>query len=225
MKVHFLHIGKTGGTAVKHALKPYVAPGPYQLILHDHRTHLDHIPKGEKFFFFVRDPVKRFVSGFYSRKRQGRPRLFIPWDEAEREAFLEFETPQQLADALGAHDNEKRARAEKAMRSIRHVRSSYWQWFHSEEYFLHRAEEDLFFCGQQENLERDFVLLCIELKLPSIPPLPADEVKAHKNPSHFEYELSPSQNETMVKWYWREYQFFDVLSKVTVAEAKEGETE
>ena len=35
--------------------------------LHRHAVRLRDVPVGEKFFFFVRDPVSRFVSGFHSR--------------------------------------------------------------------------------------------------------------------------------------------------------------
>ncbi len=70
-KIHFIHIGKTGGTAVKYALQDYnatVLGCRYEIILHNHNFKLKDIPIGEKFFFFVREPIDRFISGFYSRK-------------------------------------------------------------------------------------------------------------------------------------------------------------
>ena len=76
--VHFLHIRKTGGTAVKHALKSHLRTRRYLIFLHKHNVKLKDVPVGDKVFFFLRDPVSRFVSGFYSKQRRGRPSLFLP---------------------------------------------------------------------------------------------------------------------------------------------------
>jgi hypothetical protein len=57
---HFLHVGKTGGTAVKHALQPIAAR--FGIVLHPHPTTLPEVPAGEFFFFFLRDPAARFAT-------------------------------------------------------------------------------------------------------------------------------------------------------------------
>lgn len=67
--VHLLHIGKTGGSAVKHTLKQYPPNNRYAVHLHKHGVKLSDIPKGNMVIFVVRDPVSRFISGFYSRHR------------------------------------------------------------------------------------------------------------------------------------------------------------
>ena len=102
MSEHFLHIGKTGGTAVKHALEPFAAE--FGIVLHPHGTTLSHVPAGEHAFFFLREPVARFVSGFNSRKRRGRPRYDYPWTENEQWAFERFATPDDLARSLSSPD-------------------------------------------------------------------------------------------------------------------------
>ena len=84
---HFMHIGKTGGTALRFALHDVRSATAYRLVLHGHRAHLDGIPVGEKFFFSVRDPIDRYVSAFLSRQRQGRPSHYRPWTEGEATAF------------------------------------------------------------------------------------------------------------------------------------------
>ena len=60
---HLLHIGKTGGTATKRALKGYERAGEYELVLHEHECTLEKVPIGEKVIFFVRDrsPVSSAV--------------------------------------------------------------------------------------------------------------------------------------------------------------------
>lgn len=82
-KVHFLHIGKTGGSAVKFALKEYSKTSWCKITFHDHKTSLSDIPEGEKIFFFLRDPISRFISGFYSRQRKGLPRYYSEWTSEE----------------------------------------------------------------------------------------------------------------------------------------------
>ena len=120
--IHMLHIGKTGGTAVKAALQKHPVTRRYVIFPHPHRVRLRDIPEGEQVVFFLRDPITRFVSGFYSRQRQGRPRIFSPWSAAEAEAFGIFHSPNELALALSSASRENKAAAERAMRGIQHIR-------------------------------------------------------------------------------------------------------
>ena len=123
--LHFLHLGKTGGTAVKHALIQAPPGKKYVLYLHSHNVKLKDIAKGEGVFFCVRDPLSRFISGFYSRQRQGQPRHFTPWSTEEKIAFEYFSTPNQLGKALSSQDPELKQRAQNAMNNIQHVNNSY----------------------------------------------------------------------------------------------------
>ena len=88
--LHFLHLGKTGGTAVKHALIQAPSERRHVLYLHSHNVKLQDIAKGEGVFFCVRNPTSRFISGLYSRQRQGEPRHFTPWSPEEKIAFEFF---------------------------------------------------------------------------------------------------------------------------------------
>ena len=187
-ELHFLHVGKTGGTALKHAIGSAQAATsvnqarrPYVVRLHGHVVGLRDVPAGERFFFFVRDPVDRFISGFYSRLREGRPRYSARWSEQERDAFEHFGTPDRLASALFATNDRERVSAEIAMKNIAHVRDSYWRWFESEDYFLSRLE-DLFFIGFQARFSQDFEILKSRLQLPKELMLPTDEVQSHASP-------------------------------------------
>lgn len=82
MTLHFVHVGKTGGTAIKQALLSHrlayrhernahkLPAGPYGRIhLHKHRFRLGDVPPGDFVFFCVRDPIARFVSGFYRDRK------------------------------------------------------------------------------------------------------------------------------------------------------------
>src|SRR3984893_10849386 len=124
--IGFIHIGKTGGTALKYMLNRHIQKtrcSGLQLFKHDMtfpRLCVEH-PTSQA-LFFVRDPVSRFVSGFNSRLRQGLPRFHVPWRPSEAVAFGTFAPPNRLAEALSADDPARRVAAASAMNAIRHVR-------------------------------------------------------------------------------------------------------
>jgi hypothetical protein len=195
---HFLHIGKTGGTAVKHALQPYAAR--FGIVLHEHATTLLDVPAGESFFFFLRDPVSRFVSSFNSRKRCGRPRYNEPWSEDERWAFARFATPDQLAGSLSAADPALAGAAALAMRRIGWVRSSYDRWLIGRDWLAGRLP-DLRFIGLQESLAEDFETLKRLLGLPDECRLPDDPVTAHRTPAGLDRDLGAAAVANLRRWY------------------------
>jgi hypothetical protein len=204
--VHFLHVGKTGGTAIKHALRANRVTDRYLIKLHAHCTTLMEIPPGEKVVFFLRDPITRFVSGFLSRQRQGRPRFFFPWSVDEDKAFQTFATPNELALALSWEDNDGRKHAIEAMHSIQHVSSFYWDWFQDESYFLSRLS-DVFFIGFQESLCADFTDLKSKLRLPDTVALPTSDVEAHRTPDSSKVELQGEAIRNLERWYAQDYDF------------------
>lgn len=93
--IHFLHIGKTGGTAFQNAIRGTAAEATFRI--HGHQVRLSNVPVGEKVIFFLRHPVTRFVSAFYSRYRQGLPMSFRPWKPDEEVSFNRFKTADALA--------------------------------------------------------------------------------------------------------------------------------
>lgn len=210
--IHFIHIGKTGGTAIKYALEPFLKSGKYIIYVHSHSFKLQDAPEGEKVFFFLRDPIKRFTSGFYSRQRQGQPRMFFPWSPEEKAAFEYFKTPNQLALALSSTDNEERSKATIAMHSISHVRSHYWDWFKDETYFLSRVK-DIFYIGFQETLQDDFEILKRKLQLPGVASLPIDEVHTHRNPTNVDKKLDMESILNLKNWYAKDYEFMEFSRK------------
>lgn len=211
--VHFLHIGKTGGTAIKDALLPHRL-GPSALIrLHSHGVRLYDIPPGQKVFFFLRDPASRFVSAFHSRKRESLPRFYVPWNTFEREAFHRYETPDQLACAISSNDPNERAPALRAMRSIGHVNAHYCDWLSDEQYLLSR-KDDILFVGFQESLSADFTILKQKLSLPRSASLPRDEVRSHRNPPMLSRVLSPTALAGLRLWYDYDYHLIDVCRQL-----------
>jgi hypothetical protein len=216
--VHVLHIGKTGGTAFAAATgsSPRVKAalgegrgGASRVIRHRHAFTLADVPHGEFCVFFVRDPLTRYVSGFYSRQREGRPRYHRPWTDEERRAFGAFGTPNELALALSSDQESRRGEAVRAFQSIMHVKDSYWQWLKDEAYLAQRRASILF-VGAQENLARDFGQLCEILGMRG--ELPRSDVAAHRNPAGLDYGLAEEAVENLRDWYSRDYACLRLLS-------------
>jgi len=224
--VHILHIGKTGGSALKEALRTNLTTDNYRIELHNHRFKLKDVPKGDKVVFFLRDPISRFFSGFYSRQREGKPRCYFPWSPKEKKAFNRFKTPQQLAAALSFGNPEARKFAMDAMKSIQHVRSSYWRWLGSEEYFMSRLQ-DILLIGFKESLEDDFVILKQRLNLDETIELPKDIIKAHKNPENLDYHLDDEARRNLMDWYASDMNCFGLCQEKAnqINENSEAQTE
>jgi hypothetical protein len=212
--VHFLHIGKTGGTAVKASIRGHEdSCRDMEIALREHEIELVDIPRGEKVVFFVRDPVSRFVSGFYNRFRKARPRHDIPWTPAEEAIFTQFDTPNKLALALSSNDKELQRSAANAIQGIEHINRPQWLWFKSEAYFLSR-KSDILFIGFQESLNNDFMLLKRILNLPDTVRLPDNEVSAHRTPTNLDKRLDELAIKNLKAWYRKDYEFLDVCRKI-----------
>jgi hypothetical protein len=211
--LHFLHIGKTGGSAVKHSITHHSIDGRYAIYLHRHHFRLRDVPKGEKVFFFLRDPVSRFVSAFCFRQRQGKPTFFYPWSENEKVAFEEFSTPNELALALSSTQAGKRGKAQLAMKHIRHLKASYWNWFESEDYFKSRLS-DIFFIGFQERLTEDFEILKLRIGLPENAELPSDDVQSNRNPDPGEKAIEDKGVANLKHWYKADFQFIALCEQL-----------
>ena len=197
MAAHLLHIGKTGGTALKAALhratdatETTTALGI--LHVHGHDMTLDRLPEGDVAVCFLRDPVTRFVSAFDSRYRRGRPRYNRRWSIAETIAFTMFPTAASLAEALA----DDRSAAKFAMRSIQHLNRHYTHWLGPVDASATRRER-LAFVGRQETLTDDverlrrLLHLSQPLELPD-DPVAADRKSTRLNSSHMVQSRMPS---------------------------------
>jgi len=211
--LHFLHIAKAGGTAIRVAINPHWTTGRYRLQPQPHKFTFREVPLDEKVFFFLRDPIARFVSAFYSRQRKGLPlKVDYEWSPEEAIAFGNFHTPNELALALASSDEAKRNAATAAMRGIFHVRTTFLDCFESKAYFLSRLS-DVLFIGFQESLTRDFEQLKIKLDLPAAVQLPDDE-RAHRNPAGLDMRLDDKALAALQAWYARDYDFFRLCQRL-----------
>ncbi len=212
-RAHFLHIGKTGGTAINTALGPLIGSGRYEIVLDGHDVDLRQVPCGERVFFVLRDPLDRFVSSFNDRKRCSRPRYDVAWTADETRAYGRFDSADSLGRALSSDNHALRAAAEDAMRSIYHVRHSYWDWFGDPAYFQSRCD-DLLYVMWLPSLHSSFARLCELLDLRERPELPTDEVGAHRNPPSSSRFLSPMAIRNVKRWYDPDYEFVEMCSQL-----------
>jgi len=210
--IHFLHQRKTGGTALKYAFADHRMTESHIIEYHQHDVTLHMIPRGDKVFFFVRDPITRFISGFNSRKRLGYPVTYRPWNDKEKFVFAHFETPNQLALSLSATDSIVRSNAEKAMRSIDHIKYSHWDCFYDEAYFRSRFE-DILFIGFQEQFAHDVNILGKLLGLNGEVSLPVEPDKANHAPIKIESKLDEQAYKNLQAWYARDIYFIELCKE------------
>jgi hypothetical protein len=215
--IHVLHIGKTGGTAIKAALKAY----PDRFKLHGHSVRLSDCPTGDLVFFALRHPVDRFVSSFNSRLRKGLPRYFYDWSKGEAAAFAHFASANELAEALSSRNPLRRHRARTAMWNINHVKTRLDYWLGSTEALLSRRADLVI--GETRTLQSDFSRL---LRLAGLGPidLPTDPVAAHITADHMNKHLSDAARHNLAKWYAQDLALYEqaMVLKGDVSAEREG---
>lgn len=212
MAVHLIHIGKTGGTAVKRAVrrvagrKTHLTPHG-ELALHRHAFGLMDIERADFALFCVRDPLTRYLSGFYSRLRKGQPRYYFEWTDDERVAFEAFPTPQLLATGLASRDEDVRAAAVQAMRRVRHLRPMK-RWLTSPE-FLEENLSRIVYIARQETLNADWPQMRAVLGLPEHIDLPTDSVRAHRHDPDEDWHLDETARAALLEWYAMDVRLLD----------------
>jgi Rad3-related DNA helicase len=194
-----LHIGRTGGTALNHALSPYARR--LGAMFHGHDQTLPKIKLGDSVVFLVRDPVDRFVSGFNNRLRKGRPRRLLEWTRAEAHAFARFKTPNALAEALSADDAAVSAAASAAMNDILHTGRRLSFWLDSPAYLRQRAG-DVLFVSATHTLDEDFPQLLRVLGLRDTVQLPTEPFDRYATTAPgLATTLSETGRANIAKWY------------------------
>lgn len=131
--IYLLHIGKTGGTFVRSIVERTQPDG---LVICDHTATLRSTAADDperRVAFTFRDPVDRFISGFNSRLRSGRPQYSSKWSAREAAAFSVFRTANSLAEGLVSNDEFTLSAAQFAIDAISHLRRGYVFHLHKPE--------------------------------------------------------------------------------------------
>ena len=219
MTVHFIHVGKCGGTALRFAVREAQEErGPIESrwgrlsAQAGHRVTLADVPDGDTAVLAFRDPVSRFVSGFHSRLRKGRPRHFRDWSDNERKAFGWFETPEDLADALG-DGWRRRRRAEFAMRSIRQLRRPMTRWAGRPAFFRENLDKVLY-VARLETLDEDWERLKELLDIPRDVLLPQDDRGAHRTSYPRDTAIGERGRQAIARWYAEDYELIEIADSL-----------
>jgi hypothetical protein len=209
--VYFLHIGKNAGTQIgslAHQLNELSRKN--MIVRQPHHVLLWALPREDPYFFSIRNPISRFRSGFYSRKRKGQPRYNVAWSPHDEIAFAEFEHANELAESLFEPGKVGNA-ACAAMKSIIHTSMNQCDWFSCQGNFL-RLRPPLWIV-RQENFEADMNVL-ISRAFPDIDPsridFSTDDVSSHKNDYSGVPALSQKAKENLERWYAQDIAFYDM---------------
>jgi hypothetical protein len=166
-----------------------------------------HLQPGDKAVFALRDPVSRFISGFYSRQRRGEPRYHIDWSPAEQNMYEWFDSPQDLANALAAPFGERRRRAIFAMRTLVRRPMTYWA---GRPPYLVKHIGDVLHIARQETLDEDWERLKELLDLPRDQMLPDDELIAHRTTYSGEGTIKRKGVRALRRWYAFDYLLLEI---------------
>lgn len=204
--VHFLHIGKCAGTQIKALAAGINAmEAAIRIVAHPHGITLANLPQGEAYFFSIRSPETRFFSGFYSRKRKGLPRYKVEWTPSEREAFLNFDHANDLAEALFT-EGPRGWQAFAAMQAISHLAANQCDYFkHCGAFLSSRPPLTII---RQEHFDRDIDMLFRKLRLTTPPLIETDPVKTHKNDYTGLKPLSEQAKRRLRIWYARDFELY-----------------
>ena len=208
--VHFLHINKCAGSEIgRYAQFINENNSNYTVKTHGHDVNLKSLPQNELYFFSIRDPITRFVSAFYSRKRKGRPRYDSEWSEDEAIAFSNFDQANFLAESLYKLGSAGE-KAVTAMKSIGGANVKQIDWFANQEDFLNlRPPVHII---RQEHFDNDLSVLFRKLGIENNFGLKRDPVLSHEN----NYEGTPPLSELAIAnlkiWYAQDIEFYKMCS-------------
>lgn len=207
--IHYLHIGKCAGTQVLTLAQSVNARGPKRRILkRSHDVFLKHLPPKVDYFFSIRDPLSRFRSGFYSRKRKGQPRNYFEWSADDAQAFVDFPEANDLAESLFS-DGALGAKAWAAMKSIRHVAQNQSDWFYCKGNFL-KTRPPLWIL-RTEHFDKDLKTLLdrVDLGVPTDGLVASDDpIDRHANDYKAIPDLSDKALENLKTWYAQDIAFY-----------------
>jgi hypothetical protein len=163
------------------------------------------LPRKEAYFFSIRNPVTRFRSAFYSRKRMGQPRYYSKWSPHEAVAFSHFEHANALAEAL-FDDGEAGRRAFAAIKSIRHTAQNQSDWIYAFGNFL--EVHPPFAIIRQERFGEDIIAFQQKLGIAAPELLQKDPLESHMNDYGDAPELSGRAVDNLSRWYAQDFAFY-----------------
>ena len=206
-EIAFLHIGKNAGTQIMNVARQLTDHGVNIRNL-GHNVKLFQLPSDISYFFSVRKPESRFVSGFYSRKSKGQPAYNYEWSMHEKVAFNLFEDATDLAENLFS-DSLRGEQARKAIKSISHTGMQQVDWFQGCAFLDQQPPLTII---RQENfisdMQRLLTILNVDIDVTTM--IASDNKSAHRNDYSNFLGLSDLALKNLKEWYIQDYYFYDM---------------
>ena len=206
-EIAFLHIGKNAGTQVMNIAQKLENHGVY-IRKFGHDIKLSQLPGDARYFFSVRKPESRFLSGFYSRKRRGQPTYYSEWSKHEALAFNLFDNANDVAENLFSEGSIGR-QARMAIKSISHTGMQQIDWFQRCAFIDQQPPLTII---RQENftydMQRLLKLLNVDIDLTTM--IAKDSTSAHKNDYKGVPPLSEMALKNLREWYIQDYYFYEM---------------
>lgn len=216
-----LHVTRCGAKAVADALKIKSLGEP------DPKDHVT------KYIVWIRNPLSRFVSAFFYnqykifsnakadtlRRRFGYPqfgtqkiRNFPEVPANFRIHFLQFNTANDLAEAIYSQDDKKRKVAQNIMTAqFGHIHEGVETLLNKGD-FINKHLSQIYFVGRREYMDTDIDSLCDKLGIPRVSPIPKTEENLY-TPGDRKY-LSDLAVRNLRKFFSKEYEFLKQLNQL-----------
>ena len=194
VNLHYLHVGKTGGSELRKRFNIINDSGQFLILTRSHDITITDLPSDANYVISLRDPVKRFVSAYFSLKNiQNRKHSLT-----EKEFFTDFPDINDLAIALGA-SNKNNDLALRYMLSIRHLaqrQSAFVNYIDIRQ----RPPAHIF---RTETLDKDFKVFCEKYNLVDYKNIGGYENAS--SPTNSESSLDPRLYKYIKQWYIDDY--------------------
>lgn len=221
IEFQFLHIGKTGGSTLRNEFAHTVDLQRAEMLGHSWSqqataTCSTRQPRN-KYVFFVRAPVSRYVSAYISRLDYGAPGKPGPdWSAEEKAAFEAFTSPDELGCALGSSNYTTRRAAQAAIMTIGHTSldlERYWNGIDN----LRKCSDQVWFVGRTEYFDDDLDTLRRKLGEENVMLGKGfTKLAEHTQPAKYDNltKLSSCAVKNLRLWYHKDYEIIDYLASI-----------
>jgi hypothetical protein len=202
----FLHFGKTGGTFFTTSLSHYRHNLAH---VHHEDISLKRVCGQKCVVFFVRDPIDRWISGYYSRYRHGCPSHCSNWTQCEEEYFTKFPTVNSLAEALTeTHTSTEKLLLKSAHNMVNCV-GHLWRNFAFYLKGLKTEFNKIGYVGLTDNMTEDFQYFIKKFNFTQISKHTFEKI--HPNLSNKTNVLSEKGRQNLINLLVKDYYYMDLL--------------